>query len=412
MSGGTIHQPCTKTNTTYPCALMIQAAKQFTGQFAQGRDYIGMVTFSTNTYVASVPTTNFQTALGYSNDSGTGSGAIDNITCAGGTNTAEGVSMAYQLLYQTGLPGALNIIMLETDGLPNSLAVNFYDAANKVTGLNNSSGCKDTANKTVSQAGSFVPSVSVPSPPSSTIPSWTTGLALNAAPFLTTAGYYSNVPAGMVGVIYSDDPGGNNSFTLMFNAWTNDAPQSPQSTGSGGNPYNTNTYITASGCGFSGGQNTTNPSDFKWFPAADVFGNAVNPANAYKSVTTDGQGHLLQSGSNPTNYTNFHSGALNATDNAAYVARANPTIPAYIFAIGLGGNSTNGPPDPILLQRMANDPNGDLFNASAYYTPCAQETGCITYSSQYQGKFIYSPTSAELNSAFLALSSQILRLNQ
>ena len=420
MHNGSIHQPCDSTNTTYPCALMIQAAKQFTGQFAPGRDYIGMVTFSTNTYVASVPTTDFQTALGYSNSAGSGTGAIDNITCAGGTNTAEGVSLGYQALYQTGLPGALNILMLETDGLPNSYTANFYDSTHKVTALSNSSSCKDTNGKTVSQAGSFVPSVSVPNPPSSTIPSWTTGLFLNQQPFNTTTGYYSNIPAGMIGVVYSDDPGGNNSFTYLFDYWSDKSrpPQNSQVNGSGSNPYNTNYYLSTNinavtGCSFDGGTNgDTNPSDFRWFPAADVFGNSANPANAFKSVTLDAQGHVLQSGSNPGNYNNFHNAALNITDNAAYVARANPTIPAYVFAIGLGGNSATGPPDPILLQRMANDPAGDLFNASPYYSACAQEPGCITYSSQYQGKFVYSPTSSQLNSAFLALSSQILRLNQ
>ena len=414
MHNGTIHQPCNSTNTTYPCALMIQAAKQFTGQFAPGRDYIGMVTFSTDTYVASLPTTDFQSVLGYSNTSGSSSGAIDSITCAGGTNTAEGVSLGYQALYQTGLPGALNIIMLETDGLPNSYTANFYDSVNNVVALSNSSNCKDLSSPTkkTKSAGGFNTAA--------VIPSWTTGLQLNSAPFATTTGYYSNIPAGMIGVVYSDDPGGNNSFTYLFDYWSdnNRPPQNTQVGGSGSNPYNTNYFLSTNtnavtGCSFDGGTSgDTTPNDFSWFPASDVFGNSATAASPYKTVTTDAQGHITQSGSNPANYNNFHSAALNITDNAAYVARANATIPAYVFAIGLGGNSTGGPPDPILLQRMANDPNGDLFNATPQYTPCAQETGCITYPSQDQGKFIYSPTSAELNSAFLALSSQILRLNQ
>jgi hypothetical protein len=74
--------------------------------------------------------------------------------------------------------------------------------------------------------------------------------------------------------------------------------------------------------------------------------------------------------------------------------------------------------DPILLQRMANDPNGDEFNTTgpdtggAYYLPCAQETGCVTYSSQPQGTFIYAPTTAYLAEAFLRISSQVLRLSK
>ncbi len=66
---------------------MIIAAKNFTGAFAAGRDQIGMLTFSDGYYLDSKPTTNFQTLLGYTNSSGSGMGAIDNITCAGGTGT-------------------------------------------------------------------------------------------------------------------------------------------------------------------------------------------------------------------------------------------------------------------------------------------------------------------------------------
>src|ERR1019366_7187595 len=110
----------------------------------------------------------------------------------------------------------------------------------------------------------------------------------------------------------------------------------------------------------------------------------------------------------PNTWSNYHNAVLNATDNAAYVARGNATIPAYVFAIGFGGNSTGGPPDPVLLQRIANDPSGDQFNATPAYSACPT---CAT-AGQYTGKFVYAPTSAELNSAFLVISSQILRLNR
>ena len=81
----------------------------------------------------------------------------------------------------------------------------------------------------------------------------------------------------------------------------------------------------------------------------------------YKSVTTDAQGHLENHAlSTPNNYDNYNNGVINATDYAAYTARANVTNPAYVFAIGfLGGNSTTAPPDPILMQRIANDPEGE-----------------------------------------------------
>ena len=390
VSGGVQHSPCNKTNTTYPCAAMISAAKQFTGQFAEGRDYIGMVSFAENAYVHSAPVTNFQATLGYNSSFGSGTGQIDNIVCNGGTNTAQGISMAYQLMYQTALPGALNILLLETDGLPNTMTMNLFDSTNTVSGLSASSLCRDLSNRTAANGGFHS---------AAAIPAWTSGVALNAAPFLTTSGPYSNIPSGMIMAVPSQDPGQSNYFWLGMNYWTT----------STGNSFNTNTYISANQCGFSGGggQPSTSPSDIAWWPGSDVYGNSTNPAYAYKSVTQDAQGHVTQNG-----WTNYHNAVLNATDNAAYRARANGTNPAYVFAIGLGGNSATGPPDPILMQRIANDPDGDTFNGTPYYSPCATETGCVTDPSQYQGTFVYSPNSSQLTQAFLQISSQILRLNK
>jgi Flp pilus assembly protein TadG len=399
--------PCAGTGNTLPCSKMVTAAKQFTGQFAEGRDYIGLVSYSENVYIHTAPTTSFQSTLGYSNNSGSGTGAIDGLSCDGFTNTAGAVAAAYQLLVQTGLPGALNIILLETDGLPNTVAMNFWDSTHTISGLSAISTCKDKNNKTKALGG-FTNSAS--------LPSWTPGLTVTAAPFLTTSGYYSNIPAGIVGVVGATDPGEGNYFDLMLNYWTTAASNTgAQSQGNAADPYNAFVNLPAAatpGCGFNGSPFTTTPSDLSWFPAADVWGNQLNPsygggATTYQSVTTDAQGHVAQSG-----WANFHAAALNTADNAAYIARANTTLPAYVFAIGLGGNSAGGPPDPILLQRMANDPNRDEFNASPLYPACAQEVGCSTWAGQYQGKFIYAPTTDELNQAFALIASQILRLSK
>jgi hypothetical protein len=288
--------------------------------------------------------------------------------------------------------------VLETDGLPNSLTMNFWDSTNKVAGLQSGSGCQDTNNKTISNGGFKSSSV---------IPSWTSGLNLRASPFLTTSGVYSTIPAGMVGEVYSTDPSGGDEFYLMMNYWTTSGQS--QSTGNSGDPFNSTTYISGNGCNFNNNHVTASPVDIQWFPSADVFGNQLNPsAYTYQSVTlADGQGHILENG-----WTNYHAAVLNATDNAAYQARTNASIPVTVFTIGLGGNSTNGPPDPVLLQRMANDPNGDFFNNPVTYQPCAQETGCATFSSQPQGEFVYSPNASNLGTAFLRISSQVLRLSK
>jgi hypothetical protein len=60
---------------------------------------------------------------------------------------------------------------------------------------------------------------------------------------------------------------------------------------------------------------------------------------------------------------------------------------------------------------MANDASGDQFNNPAVYPACSTEPTCINYPNQPQGQFIYAPTSSQLGQAFLAISSQILRLS-
>jgi Flp pilus assembly protein TadG len=393
--------PCNTASAT-PCGTMAQAAKLFTGQFAENSDYIGLVSFAQNAYVHSQPVQTFQTVLGYQNSSGSGNGAIDQIICNSWTGTANALSVAYQLIEQANLPGALNIILLETDGLPNTLTLNFWDSTNNVVGLQGGN-CKDAAGKTIA-AGGFKTLASMPN--------WTPGLNLKAAPFYTSGGPFTNIPAGAVGAVAVDDPGGTGFYT-MYNYWTKFAQ-----TQSRANNYNTADTVqsngTNSGCNFStAGQN--NPSDFAWFPKTDVYGNALNPAYGYLAVTTDGQGHITQSGSNPTNYNNLHAAVKNATADAAYKARTDPNIPVTVFAIGLGGNGA--PLDPVLLQRIANDPNGDNFNTGGpfnggFYQPCALEVNCLTWGTQPQGTYVYSPSASNLGQAFLRISSQVLRLSK
>jgi hypothetical protein len=349
---------------------------------------MGMVSFSDGAFVDHSPSTSFQTQLGYTNSAGNASGSIDSLNCNGGTGTASAVSLAYNELYKTNLPGALNLIMLETDGLPNTLVYNWWDGTNY--GLANSSGCQDVNGRTKAS----LPTAGWQTSANARL--WTSGHSMNTG----GTGFMSDIPSGAIGSFYTFDPAQGTGFSLLYNPW--------QSTSNSSNNTTIGAMGTAPGCIFASGA-SSNDADFAWLPATDVYGNAVNPVNAYKSITTSG-GHIPITGTTSTDWTNAHGGALNATENSAYRARTNATLPVYFYAIGLSGNGGN-PPDPILLQRMANDPTPDSFNSPAAYQPCASETGCITYSTQPQGKFIWAPDSADLGKAFLAISSQILRLS-
>jgi Flp pilus assembly protein TadG len=395
INGATASPPCAKSDTTTPCSAMITAAKNFTGAFAEGRDQIGMMTFSDGWYLDTKPVTDFQSVLGYSNAAGSGTGAIDSLTCAGGTGTAGAMSMAYNELYKIAEPGAMNLILLETDGLPNTLVYNYYATPGTTStfALNTSSGCQDASGKTWSSNGwrsgtsarGWLPANG----------SIAAGIAMNSG----GTGFMSDIPNRTIGAFYTSDPSQGQYMIVLFD------PRQTSDTNGSSNSIST---PNANGCQFSGGTTGTY-SDFNWLPGQDVFGNQVAPTNEYQSLSlTSGYNNLT--GNATTDWPNTHAAALNATDNSAYNARANATLPAYVFTIGLGGNNGN-PPDPVLLQRMANDPNGDAFNNPAVYPACSTEPTCVSYASQPQGQFIYSPTAAQLGQAFLQISSQILRLS-
>ena len=63
------------------------------------------------------------------------------------------------------------------------------------------------------------------------------------------------------------------------------------------------------------------------------------------------------------------------------------------------------------MQRIANDPNGDLYNSPALYPPARKRRTCDHWPSQPQGTFIFSSDPTQLNSVFLTMASQILRLS-
>ena len=369
-------------NSNNGCANMISAAKIFTGQFAAGRDRIGMVEFGDTAWIDSTPTTDFQTTLGYTNNLGSASGLIDSINCNDNTNTPQALSLGYNTLYQTNLPGAFNILMFFTDGIPNSLTLNFKNV------MLSTSGCQDSRGNAISMGGSFV----------NHPPSWTPGWNLGSGTFVP------NIPAGPIGVIASDDPTGTGSYGVRQYKGVSQSNSN----------HGTLTSGEAPGCSFpSNEENYVN--DFQKLPPTDAWGNAL-VENSYNALTTDANGNVVLS-SNPDTHISlngnnliFHYAARNAADEAAQTARSNATIPATVFGVGLGGTSL-APPGYDFMQRITNDPNGDLYNSPALYPACSQEATCNHWSTQPQGIFIFSSDPTQLNSVFLTMASQILRLS-
>lgn len=366
------------------CNIMKQAAKIFTGQFANGRDRIGLVSYGSGTYLHSAPTTNFRSVLGYSDAQGSGNGSIDNIVCGGGTSTAQAVSLAYEELRKINLPGALNIIMLETDGLPNTLTINLWDNSTNTYGLQPQSygnGCDDNNNLSLSENG------------------WGSySVRRRWINFNMNYSFLPSTAAGTVGALYKSDPSQGRYFFAMMDPFDEDA-----------DGYD---WLSTRNCRWGSNGGGQNMSDLAWVPATDIWGNELNPAlNRYKPVTMNGTHVWFEYNSNfNATWTNYNNAVFNATDNAAYRARAVAAFPIGVFVIGLGGQGSDDP-DLTLLQRMANDDQGDRFGSPAAYGPCADNPDCVHYNNQLTGTFVFSNNTANLRQAFLLLSSQILRLS-
>jgi Flp pilus assembly protein TadG len=97
-----------------PCEVMKGAAENFITLFSPF-DQIGLVTFDYTAHMKDAPTTD-RTQV--NND-------IIAISCGNNTNTISALEVAYQEIKATGLPLALNTIVLFTDGSPNGVTANF-----------------------------------------------------------------------------------------------------------------------------------------------------------------------------------------------------------------------------------------------------------------------------------------------
>ena len=118
-------------------------AIDFVNQFASGRDRLGLVVFGGSDFVAYSPATTFQT------DSPSVPTLIGQLNAYGATNTSSAIWAAYQQLVTLNQPGALNAIVLFTDGLANTVSANFssFVAANagcNITGPLNGAITTDT----------------------------------------------------------------------------------------------------------------------------------------------------------------------------------------------------------------------------------------------------------------------------
>ena len=346
-------------NNNNACAVLQGAATQFIGNFSNGRDRIGFIEFGGTTNLDYAPSVNFASS------SPSLANAIANLTCEGSTNTATAIWEAYQQLQAINEPGALNLILLFTDGRPTALSAQFpvktqddtrWDYINTSTPVDTPpSTCQDAASKTYPD------------------PLWNpgpiTGILATFTSYWPTQGQTWGIDAYHAG-------NQNNPLELTV---TN-APGS-----------------VVQGCAFNGpfdyyaspGQFTVR-RDIAYIPGQDLYGNSTfgyQPVDTFPSGPYAGQ-------IRPDDPATLRYAAYNAADNAATTARNDSLLTPIFYVIGLGGNDQE-PIDDVFLQRIANVP------ASAIYDPTKQP-----------GLYIYSPSTQQLADAFATVAGEVLRISQ
>lgn len=387
------------------CAPMRNAALSFIQKFTPGRDRIGMVTFSDTALVVR-PVTNFDTVL---------PPLINGISCTGNTNTSQATALGYYELYAQQLPGALNVLMVMTDGLPNSTTINLvaggqssfrtdFGSTQSAIGNNRAVGsCQSSLNTQLRAGGNMVLN-----PRRWQQPSTAPGFVLSPQPsgweVLFTNPLNTVAPIGVIGT-------GDATTDWIFGPRYFASNNSSQLWS--GTPYN-DTATQAPNCGFgtggTGGSGTVERGHWNLInqidtlPLVDAYGVGLQGYRAPTTVTVAGQTRIAfrSLAGNRTNLTRqVQNIAFNASDNAAMLARTNNRLPAYVFTIGFT-NAVNH----VLLQRMSNDPNGDQFNSPPEYTAIAN------IPAQPEGMYVYAPGTAQLGPAFDRIAAMVLRLNR
>jgi len=389
------------TTNGQPCSTMRNSATNFTNMFAEQRDRLGLITFGGSYYVNFPPSMTFRTG------SPSMLTRLAAITCSGGTATGTAVYEAYKLIQTINEPGALNLIVLFTDGYANTVTADFpvktlsdrrygfsggsysYSTTNKTyTGsvvCNSTSNlcdmepspCTDAQGDKYDRNSSqtqrtFNYTTSPPSTPQTWNPNWTPPATLRGSLTQAASDTYNVTTGATWGLI----------VPVASSATDVSDPN-----------------IAAAGCAFTSnfpgyngnGASATNiRRDVAYMPDTDVYGNSTSGYKAVDTFNTSGHPYF---GKKRIDIPMAVTGAgMNVLDSAASRMRADATLKPVIYTIGLG---SNGGVDHELLRRTANDPTSPIYDDT-----------------KPPGLYVYAPTPTDLNYAFVRVASEILRIAQ
>jgi hypothetical protein len=266
---------------------------------------------------------------------------------------------AWYQLYQANLPGALNVIVLLTDGRPSAF-----------TGYFTPNGSTTCTNK--SQRAAV----------------YETYVTLGSAPF------------------WPPPTSGNDSTGLYATHWTS-TPEINNFAANSTNCYyastTTNLYEDFSGATFP---NSVGPVD----NVGSGTGYPPGFSTPGTGINTQSPGYYLNPGNSIQDPLSGRYAAFNVADNMAKLIRQDTTLKPMLFVIGLNyaGNSTESL-DEDFLARLANDATYQTTGTdiAAGITP-----GHSVYQAGQTPGMYCNSTTATLTSCFSQISSALLRLTQ
>lgn len=288
--------------TAGACPAVRTAANSFVDKFANGRDRLGLVSFNGASMLDYAPTLNFKDAPALSTK-------IAAIRCGGWTGMSQALWLGYQQLVNLDERGALNVILLFTDGRPTALTADFPI-------------------RTVSDQR-YGDGVNLPP----NYPSTSTLYTMARSNCASTAAKRGFIAVG------NFNARGTTEGLRRHDLYVTTEALLP------GNADN-------AGCAFRTNANSVR-RDISYIPAVDAYQNStIN--QLYKTTERFPAGHPYVGQIRPDSPLALRNAAYNATDNAASRIRADRNLDVTIYVIGLGGTGGTETPDAVLMQRIAN----------------------------------------------------------
>jgi len=385
------------------------ATTNFVDKFQSGRDKLGLVVLGGSSLVA-YPAADWHNTVRigpqttFATDSPNMDTLINSIVVASNTGTADALANAYKEILATDEPGALNVIVLFTDGQPNGITAVFNDN----TGVGNGTG-GSIVNNTYCKNYSVAPNGGLPTTLGTSMLGW--------------IAQWGNYAAG--------NNGGNGIFNLAeYDSTTNASVTLWLQNGTEPTIAGTTSAAQAGyKCDYESGSGNVS-KDLTQLPAMDYYGNSTTGTNYvipgagsgtyttsdYKQSSIWNGNTWLQmcnNGNRPAAQSltanlgdscQIGLASWNAADMEAMRIHMDVNgLKPIIYALGFEGDNGD---DPAFMQRLANCKPGVACSPGG-----ALSTNTVYWSGQPSGMYVPIAVPTDIAPALQTVLAEILRLS-